>query len=65
MEGKDAFGVVKIGQSFTEINRTVSSVHQVAKGSVELVTSLTLNADFSRTVQIGAICVSQDGKGSK
>ena len=65
MEGKDAFGVVKTGQSFTEINRTVWSVFQVAKGSVGLVTSLTLNSDFSRMVQIGAICASQDGKGSK
>ena len=58
MEGKDAFGVVKIGQSFTEINHTVSRVHQAAKGSVGLVTSLTLNSDFSRMVQISAIHVS-------
>ena len=65
MEGKDAFGVVKIGPSFTEINRTVSSVHRAAKGSVGLVTSLTLNSDFSRMVQIIAIRASQDGKGSR
>ena len=65
MEGKDAFGVVKIDRSFTEINRTVPSAHQVAKGSVGLVTSLTLNSDFSRTVQISAIHVSRDRKGSK
>ena len=65
MEGKDAFGVVKIGRSFTEINRTVSSAHQVAKESVGLVTSLTLNSDFSRMVQIGAIRASRDGKGCK
>ena len=31
MEGKDVFGVVKIGKSFTEINSTVSSAHQGAK----------------------------------
>ena len=65
MEGKDAFGVVKIGRSFTEINHTVCSVHQAAKGSVGLVTSLSLNSDFLRTVQISAIRASRDGKGSK
>ena len=65
MEGKVAFGVVKIGQSFTNINRTVSSAHWRVKESAGLVTSLIPNLDFSRTEQIAAILARGDGKGNR